>query len=505
MIDGLKVICKGLDPQQWRDVPTLEFFRSVSDLTGQKGKASEAKRYGLTFRIADAKDGTGKRCSITGSLHKHRNKGEDNSDLFTLADVITEVQQLPTLYGINLDTAVLTRLEIGLNVLMDYQPKRIIRQLVCHNRLPFSSMSTKNKMLGKIAERSEYTIKVYDKGRGERVTASKYVLRVEIRFNRMRTVKEKCGVETLADLLDVAKLDALATLLLDAMDDVILFDRTARPKGLTNRQRQRWVEYGNSTFWKELSRDGYYKQRRMFATLCEKGGVSNPCKKFTDMIENAAKKGRQYKPQKRRRLPQMTTPNKADEKATFGRLEYMLPNVAFERNENGDVCNHDNTAKNADTKRRFCKTCGREITEQDPRSIFCAERLYGKEAKKCRNADSNHRAAKRRIIERAMQRNKIIWVTYEVNGEKYTDELTPQELYLQREWVDRVCTVRIIDRPAVQGKEAQLLLWKLQEDAGGGSSTPPAMLTQPHGRPPQMSRPPSNNSRIATKEQPKCN
>lgn len=504
MIDGLKVICKGLDPQQWRDVPTLEFSRPVSERTGELGKVSEAKHCGLTFTITNAVDGGGL-CSFTGSIHKHRNGGEDNADLFTYEDVAIEVEQLAKLYGIDPTAADLQRLEAGVNIQLDFKPVKLLEQAKSHRRRPFSSISRKDRKAGKEAVRAAYTVKLYDKSHGQPTAGGKYVFRMEVKFNRMRDVQRKCGIYTLADLRDVAKLDALAILMLDMLADIIYFDHKARPAGLTVRQQLQWANFGNADYWGSIDRKEYYRAKAAFATLRRKGGVSDVGEWVLNRAKTVVNEMRQKKQKKEDVCHGRLCENKADKKGTFATLDCLLPNVPFEGNEKGDVSDRKTVAKNADTKRRFCKTCGREITEQDPRSIFCAERLYGKEAKKCRNADSNHRAAKRRIIERAMQRNKIIWVTYEVNGEKYTDELTPQELYLQREWVDRVCTVRIIDRPAVQGKEAQMLLWKLQEDAGGGSSTPPATLTQPHGRPPQMSCPPSNNSRIATKEQPKCN
>ena len=43
------------------------------------------------------------------------------------------------------------------------------------------------------------------------------------------------------------------------------------------------------------------------------------------------------------------------------------------------------------TDKRYCKTCGLDISQQDARSQFCSERLFGKDAKRCRNRDSNPR------------------------------------------------------------------------------------------------------------------
>lgn len=48
---------------------------------------------------------------------------------------------------------------------------------------------------------------------------------------------------------------------------------------------------------------------------------------------------------------------------------------------------------------RICVTCGRDITDQKSGSQFCSEKVFGKEAKKCRNQNSNRRNNYRRKVE----------------------------------------------------------------------------------------------------------
>jgi predicted nucleic acid-binding Zn ribbon protein len=38
---------------------------------------------------------------------------------------------------------------------------------------------------------------------------------------------------------------------------------------------------------------------------------------------------------------------------------------------------------------RYCITCGNDITNQKKGSVFCSEKVFGKDAKKCRNQKSN--------------------------------------------------------------------------------------------------------------------
>ncbi len=41
--------------------------------------------------------------------------------------------------------------------------------------------------------------------------------------------------------------------------------------------------------------------------------------------------------------------------------------------------------------KRYCVSCGRDISNQRRKVVFCSEKLFGKEVKKCRNLASNPR------------------------------------------------------------------------------------------------------------------
>lgn len=51
-------------------------------------------------------------------------------------------------------------------------------------------------------------------------------------------------------------------------------------------------------------------------------------------------------------------------------------------------------------ERRFCQTCGQDISTQKKGSVFCSEKKFGTEAKKCRNINSNPRNNYRRKEQR---------------------------------------------------------------------------------------------------------
>lgn len=466
MIDGIKVACRGLSPSVWRSVPVLDFSRPVSENTGEiQGKCSEAKRYGITFRISDTLHGGF--CRFSGSIHRHKNKGGENDDIFTFSQVTAELEQLRTLYSVPLETAEIRGLEVGINIFTKYPPRVVLRQVISHRRKPFVPMSRKNKMLGKLAERTDYAVKIYDKLRGGKTSNGEYILRVEVRYERMRIPIEKCGVRVLADLQDFEKLEKLAALLVATCEDIIFYDHKARPVGLTSKQATKWAEFGNPYFWdsENLTRKDYYKQRKAMEKLRIKGGVSDPLAPFINSVKKAVQETRQIKLKKGGRFPQKTEESKAPKKGTFSTLEYMLPNVAQTCNELGDVSKRKKSVEKSATKRRFCRTCGKEITDQAKGSVFCSERLYGKEAKRCRNKESNDRARKRKTIKQAIKQKMYILITYEKDGATESVQLAPHELYLSREWLDTVKQIKTSDEFTATGKRAQLVLWQSQERA----------------------------------------
>lgn len=76
------------------------------------------------------------------------------------------------------------------------------------------------------------------------------------------------------------------------------------------------------------------------------------------------------------------------------------------------------------TDKRYCLTCGRDITNQKTGSKFCSEKLYGREAKKCRNMDSNPRNHIKRKIEVIESRGVLFDIKPYINFSQVTRKVT---------------------------------------------------------------------------------
>jgi hypothetical protein len=100
---------------------------------------------------------------------------------------------------------------------------------------------------------------------------------------------------------------------------------------------------------------------------------------------------------------------------------------------------------NPNYSKRFCPSCGKDINNQSKRTVFCSEKVYGKAAKKCRNKSSNKRRDHKRKIISAMKRNIYLVITYlDKASNAYSDILHPSEVFISKEWVDKIQTIKTI-------------------------------------------------------------
>jgi len=466
MIDGVKVMCPSACASVWLACDLLDFGVMISEATGEvKSHTKQAECHGLTFSIMGHTTGSAGYCQILGSLHKYNNRGRNNLDDFTLNRLKATLSELQTRYGVDLEATHLQTLEIGVNIPLDYPPDVIIRNAISHRERAYTPIYADRRKVGKMCVYTDYTIKLYDKG--QQYPAAGNLLRFEFKALRQR-VLEPYKVRTLADLTDPAKALRLAGLLLDKLGDTVFYDFSFRGDGLTEAQRLRFERYGNPNYWANLDRRTLYKEGQRFTKLRAKYGCINWQKYCRKRIAEKFAELADMKAEKERHFPRVGGNNQTDEKATFSTLEYMVESVA-QRATPGDALNNEKisleTGLKAELKQpRFCVVCGREITGQKAGSLFCSERLYGIEARRCRNRDSNRRLAIKRKIYRAMKKELMLRITYQHEGAEYTDTLGASELSITREWLDKVTRVEVLkpQPTALTGNEAKQYLKQIQ-------------------------------------------
>lgn len=466
MVDGFKCTCIGVNAADWGQNKNLDFIFPVSERTGEILKRKEAKYKSLTFSISPNVRG-GLSCVLSGSLHKYKNNGLHNYDNFTIDEICKTLDGLACNFGVNLESAVLHSLEIGVNVPLNYKPQRVIKSIICHKGTPFKTLSVKGEYLGAVCEHSDYDIKIYDKSYQQR-TATGYILRYEIKFKRIRLLND-LGIKTLLDLKKPECLGRVLPFLLAKLNEIVFFDFYTKIEGLTDGQKLRWERFSNPNFWQRLNRKQYYKARVLFAKLSRQYGANNGAEILANKVSNIYQNQCQSKHKKGGRFPRIKTKLKAQERGTFSHLEYVLENVTSGDIKNNKKIKLKNNTKKDDKKnmeKRFCKICGRDITRQKLGSVFCSEKYYGKEAKKCRNRDSNKRRDLKRKIYRAMEKEQMLQITYvDKHGKTYTDILGAKEVFMAREWLDNIKEVVCLDsdNKTLKDKEAQRYLQTLNQ------------------------------------------
>lgn len=163
------------------------------------------------------------------------------------------------------------------------------------------------------------------------------------------------------------------------------------------------------------------------------------------MIQGKSSELLQSKQIKGLRFPHSDGNSESTKRVTFSDFKYLCTNVTSKGEGEATPVEQSEEMKNAD-KRRYCKCCGRDITHQRKDSVFCSEKYFGKEAKKCRNKDSNRRMIIKRKIKNAMEKEKMMQVVYvDSNGLEYSDILEAREINVSREWLERVKSVSVLD------------------------------------------------------------
>jgi len=452
MIDGVKCSCVGVCSDLWQRNTLLDFGIWVSEATGEvRTKRKVAKFQSLQFIISD--NGA---CSIAGSLHKFHNGNDTNYNDFTFADLCQTLQSLNRHFGIELPTAQIHSIEIGVNLELNYKPEIILRNIICHKNKTFNNLNGKDIRCGVVCEYDEYAIKFYDKGHQNRISEKgKYILRYEIRLHKQRMLKPY-EISTLADLQSAEKVAPLLGLLIEKLNEIIFFDFKFKGAELSKSKLLAWQRYSNPNFWVDLNKKQRYKARQQYEVLREKYGcidwakycINEVAKKWNKLAESKQEKGRPF--------PQLLEQMQAHEKGTFSHLECLREKVA---------CDLSKTKEKKESKKepRYCISCGRQIDGQKSGSRFCSEKVFGKSAKACRNKDSNKRLAIKRKIIRAMGKNLMLRITYQHGGETYTDTLGANEISLTRDWLNKIVSVEVLKSEPQQltGSKAKEYLQKI--------------------------------------------
>ena len=324
---------------------------------------------------------------INGSLHKYFNNGTHNYNDFNIFNLVEVLNDLTLKFKINPFLSTIHNLEFGVNVILPFDTNMFLNSILSYKGKEYEKETYNGKGYLLRFTFDNYQLKIYNKGFQYGINTN--VLRFEIKVKKMEYFKHhKVKLSTLSELLNNTIYSDLKYLLLEACNELLIYDNTIKLKGLPAKEKQVLKNGSNPKYWielKENDKDKFKYKRKEFRKLVSKYGTQNLQETVYKLIENKCneltkpnietdKRITEYLSQfKNKKLPELTTFRSANKEPEITRIN----------SSNKGVIKVD--------FKRVCVTCGRDITNQRKGSKFCSEKLYGKEVKKCRNENSNPR------------------------------------------------------------------------------------------------------------------
>ncbi|GAB7086049.1 hypothetical protein JCM15579A_21450 [Marinifilum fragile] len=391
LIDGISIELIDFDFHLWERLPELEFSVLTVVGSGMELGSRKAHHKGLDFII----EPKGK-AKIKGSIHKFFNDGDHNINRFTYEDFIEAVGQL-SIFGVNPENARLKSFEIGLNLdtsVSKIETKTFLESVLYCRGAERSEMELNGKTgYGYAYKTTNATYKFYDKGEQSKVQSE--LLRVETKFTRMRAV-ENYGIYTLADLLDETKLSRLISdKFLKAIDETIFFewDQIKTTRRLPAKYKSKFKDLRNPDWWikDERSRRERHRNKLLLEKLINQYAKRNIKNILKDLISLEitcflrSKKGYEYTTFES--LKNWNQTNNAQKKGTVTQRI---------------VCADSTDQREVKKEKRYCLTCGKDITHQKKGSKYCNDQ------RKCRDKAYNLKVSEKKKVKQTAKQKEIL-------------------------------------------------------------------------------------------------
>jgi hypothetical protein len=422
LYDFLKIDCQSTYFRHWLNNERLDFPLSVSERTGEiLHRSREAEYKNLIFKITPSeklKEETSEayHCTFKGSLHKYSNDGYHNTNDFSIKDFNKQVEELTPLFDISPKGSVIRQFEYGVNILLTptMTVNKFLRSIISTPTKRFATVNTEKLKIGKVVSFSQFDLKLYDKGR-QSGTIKNRLLRVELRIKDTRFL-EQYGLKeprrpiTLHQLTNTAFAAGLGEVLIKVFNDIIFIERGLNTGDLSPKEREQLTKYQNPLYWEECNRRKRYKDKVRYQHLIEK---CNPTDLIPEIKKRLADKVAEmtfYGQKKGDILANRTKDNEAQKKGrsrdiNVGRKCPPIPP------ESKTGLNRENAGSDSQKQKegikRFCASCGRDISHQKTGSKFCSEKFYGIQAKRCRNKASNTNRNKKLKQARNLEREAL--------------------------------------------------------------------------------------------------
>ena len=401
LIDGINIELTNFDFSLWETLPELDFLVVKNVKSGEEMGSRKASYKGLDFII----EPRGK-AKIKGSIHKFFNDGEHNANRFTYDNFQQAVKRLAQ-FGVKPETALLRGFELGLNLdttATKIENNTFLDSILYCRGVERSDMEINGKAgYGYAYKSTNAKYKFYNKS--EQSTTQVQLLRIETKFTRMRAV-ENYGINCLADLLDRTKLTKLIIdKYLKFIDETIYFewDQIKTPRRLPTKYKSKFKDLRNPNWWikDERSRIDRQRNKELLEKLIKTYAKRDIKSILKDLISLE--------------LSAFTRTKKCYEYTEFEPLKEWN---CLDKNAQKNVTNtprivrcDNHEPSEGKEKKKYCLTCGKEITGQKSDSKYCNDQ------RKCRDKAYNLKVSEKRKAKRSKEEKEIINLIKDLGNE----------------------------------------------------------------------------------------
>lgn len=298
------------------------------------------------------------RIEIKGSFHKSYEGGTNYKD-FYFDDFVSEVNAVCDFLKLQVQDVFVHSFEFGVNLKPPLDTNLILEGLKSISRTKFERRQYSNEGLYVSADFTQYRIKIYNKA--AQYNYPEPLIRIEFKAKKMDFTNSKgAKMTTLENFIKGQNIDFFSQLLLKYWNKVLVcpegiidIDKIKNPRTKTN-----FVNGLNSNYWTGLSAKTYIRRSNSFKDTIKQYSDIDLSKCISNMIIE--------------KLIELNNPKKEQKGINDPYIDSQI--IPFTKNNI-----------------RVCQTCGRDISFQKLSSKYCSEKYYGKEAKKCRNKQSNPR------------------------------------------------------------------------------------------------------------------
>ncbi|MEG9328559.1 hypothetical protein V6B16_11490 [Salinimicrobium catena] len=443
MIDGVKILCIGTDPNSWETHPLLSFSTKVDEQTGEiKSGTKTAFFKGLHFFLIPSTKSNEIHCILRGSLARYYNNGRDNAFDFNIAMLRETIQDLQNRFKIDVSKAIVQHFEYGLNIETEQPPKKIIRGLRAFQSDSFTSLKIDEVFNGRQIQKQEYQYKIYDKALQLR-KKNKNILRVELAIKSRKKAK-KYGIEVLQDLIEAEKLNKVKPDLLKVWEQMIFHDKGIKWREMSAPQQKKWLFYLDATNWEGFSRQQRTRAKKKFNELKSLFSTSNTQERITVLLKN---KIEVLTAENDNGLRNLSKEYGSEKMLRFTDLDKGVNSYHF-TSPIDQPSTHKNCVKISKPK---CTVCRVDISHKKEGAQFCSKRCNNiSQAKKRKKRNRQKITLEKKVLNRLLKelpkKNMRVVVTYQNQDLLESIEESTNSLKVPGEEIRTIQSITIHDR-----------------------------------------------------------